>query len=112
MYKAIVPYFSIRDNEDYSFYHGDKESRFVEYPSPKRAEKKPKRDDSTATVHSLDYQDNKQMILVLYNQSAPFSGVPSKTRFDMELMKISDPRQMETFVCISRVSKAIERDMN
>ena len=108
IYKNTTKLFDFKDNDDYSFFHDKEENRFAEYPSLKRAGKKSNRENATTAVNALDFQDNPHMIMVLFNQSAPFSGISPKVRFEIELMKITEAKDRGSLINVSRASKVMK----
>jgi len=103
MYVEIAEYMELKDNDDYAFYHDKQENRFAEYSSIKRSKGGKKTSDTP--IDALDYEHQKQMLLVTYNQAIPFSGDEPIVRLQLEMMHIKEPDMEHEYPKVSRVGK-------
>jgi len=107
VYEAVLDYFPLRENNDYSFFHDVVENRFAEYPSPKRAKPKAKKTAETA-LDALDFTHQDKMILTAYNQALPFGGAPATVRLELEMMGHKEADPQHKYPRVTRVSKAMK----
>ena len=105
MYEEIVDCFGLKDNNDYTFYHDKDENRFAEYASAKRAKRGRKTSDTP--LDDLDFQHQKQMLLVAYNQKLPFGDLAPTVRIELEMMSAKPPDDGYDYPRVSRVSKGL-----
>ena len=103
MYEEIVDCLGLKDNNDYTFYHDKDENRFAEYASLKRAKRGRKTSDTP--LEDLDFQHQKQMLLVAYNQAMPFGDAATTVRIGLEMMSVKPPDDAHDYPRVSRVSK-------
>jgi len=91
VYEEIVEFMELKNNGDYSFFHDKTENRFVQYSSPKR--KRSGKSANETSLESLDWEHQKHMLLIAYNQSIPFSQEDPTVRLKLEMMhkKTADP---------------------
>ncbi|MCL2571645.1 MAG: hypothetical protein FWE11_04510 [Defluviitaleaceae bacterium] len=104
MYDEIAMHLYIKDNGDYTFYHDKEENRFAEYSSPKRAKRRGKNAEETE-ISKLDFEHQKQLLLVAYNQAIPFGRTNPTMQVEIELLHIKPPEEGYEYPRISRVSK-------
>jgi len=107
MYTEITEYMELKDNDDYTFYHDSKENRFAEYASPKRAKRSGKKAMDTE-LGSLDFEHQKQMLLVAYSQAIPFGNEDPTIRLQLELLHKKPPEAGYEYPRVSRVSKGFK----
>ena len=106
MYIEIVEQFHLKDNDDYSIYHDKTENRFVEYTSDKHL-KRGKKFVGIA-LSDLDFERQKQMLMVAHNQAIPFGPVAPTMRFEIELMHIKPADEEIDYPRVSRVSAGMK----
>ena len=106
MYDEIVHCFDLKDNGDYTFYHDKDENRFAEYASERRAKRGRKTSDTP--LEDLDFQHQKHMLLVAYNQAMPFSNAAPTLRIELEMMGAKPPDEAHEYPRVSRVSKGLQ----
>ena len=106
MYVEIAACFDLKDNEDYAFFHDKTENRFREYASPKRHKRGKKRVD--VEFGSLDFEVQKNMLMVAYNQAIPFGGQEPTVRLELELMHIKPAEEDYEYPRVSRVSAGMK----
>ena len=109
MYEEIVDCLGLKDNNDYTFYHDKDENRFAEYASPKRAKRGRKTSD--IPISDLDFQHQKQMLLVAYNQGLPFGDSAPTIRLQLEMMHIKPPEVGHEYPRVSRISKGLRESL-
>jgi hypothetical protein len=107
LYAEAAPYFPIRENNDYSFFHDETENRFAEYPSPKRATPRNKKTTDTP-LDALDFGRQSRMVLTVYNQALPFGGEPTTVRLGLEMMGKKTAEPGCEYPRVVRMSKAMQ----
>jgi len=105
MYEEIADCMGLKDNSDYTFYHDKKENRFAEYTSQRRAKRGRKTSDTP--LDDLDFEHQKQMLLVAYNQGLPFGNEAPTIRLELEMMSAKPPDDGYEYPRVSRVSKGL-----
>ena len=106
MYVEIVDCLGLKDNSDYIFYHDKTENPFAEYTSQRRAKRGRKTSDTT--LEELDFQHQKQMLLVAYNQALPFGDEAPTLHLQLEMMHIKPPEVGYDYPRVSRISKGLK----
>ena len=106
MYIEAAEYFALKDNNDYTFYHDKKENRFAEYTAPKRS--KGGKKTSETRLCDLDFQHQKEMLLVAYNQSIPFGEEDPTVCLQLEMLHKKPADLYHEYPRVSRVSKGYE----
>ncbi|MCL2378899.1 MAG: hypothetical protein FWC77_07220 [Defluviitaleaceae bacterium] len=106
MYIEIAECLGLKENSDYTFYHDKQENRFAEYASPRRA--KGGRKTSGIELEDLDYEHQKQMLLVAYNQALPFGDTEPTIRLQLEMLHVKPPEAGHEYPRISRMSKGLK----
>jgi len=105
MYVEIAHCLDLKDNNDYTFYHDKVENRFAEYTSTKRSKGGKKTADTP--LEEIDFEHQKMMLLVAYNQAVPFGDEAPTVRLHLELMHTKDPDPGHEYPRVSRASKAL-----
>jgi len=105
MYVEVSECLGIKDNSDYTFYHDKTENPFAEYTSPRRMKRGRKTADTM--LDELDFEHQKHMLMVAYNQALPFGGEEPTTRVQLELLHVKPPEFGYEYPRISRVSKGL-----
>jgi len=105
MYVEIAHCMDLKDNNDYTFYHDKVENRFAEYTSIKRSKGGKKTADTP--LEEIDFEHQKKMLLVAYNQAVPFSDEAPTVRLHLELLHTKDPEPGYEYPRVSRASKAL-----
>ena len=109
MYIEIADCFDLKENNDYTFYHDKTENRFAEYVSSKRMKRGKKTADTE--LEDLDFEHQKQMLLVAYNQAVPFGDTDPHVRLQLEMMHTKPPEAEYEYPRVSRVSKGLKDRM-
>ncbi|MCL2405231.1 MAG: hypothetical protein FWC92_06760 [Defluviitaleaceae bacterium] len=105
MYIEIAGCLGLKENDDYAFYHDKTENPFAEYASDRRAKRG--RKTSFAELDDLDFEHQKQMLLVAYNQALPFGDDAPIVRIQLEFLHANPPDVGHEYPRISRISKGL-----
>jgi len=106
MYIEIAESLDLKENGDYSFFHDKTENRFAEYPAPKRAKRGTKK-TAHSPIESLDFERQKHMLLVTYNQAVPFGGDDPTVKVQIEMLNKKPAQEHYTYPRVSRISSAL-----
>jgi len=106
MYIEIAECIGLKENDDYIFYHDKKENPFAEYTSKRRAKRGRKTSD--IELEELDFEHQKHMLLIAYNQALPFGGEAPTVRLQLEFLHVKPPETGHDYPRISRVSKGLK----
>jgi len=109
MYTEIADCLGLKDNSDYTFYHDKAENPFVEYTSPRRTKRGRKTSD--IALEDLDFERQKQMLLVAYNQALPFGEEEPTICLQLELLHSKPPEAGHEYPRVSRVSKGFRESL-
>ena len=109
MYIEIIDCLGLKDNNDYTFFHDKAENRFAEYASSKRLKRGKKTSD--IEIGALDFERQNEMLLIAFNQAAPFGNTDSFIRLQLEMMHQKPPDVGHEYPRISRVSKKLRERM-
>jgi hypothetical protein len=114
LYEEIVPFFDLKNNGDFSFFHDKTENRFAEYPSAKRAakSKNPKTHAEECPLSDLDFEHMNHLILAAYSQASLFAKEPPTVRLQLERLSEKPPDFGEMYPQIGRMSKNMKLQMN
>jgi len=104
MYEELIDCFGLKLNNDYTFYHDKIENRFAQY-SPSMRTKRSKKTSDTTLIEDLDFEHQKQMLLLANNQSIPFGEKHPVVRVQLEMLSIKPPDKEMLYPRVSRVSK-------
>jgi len=107
LYDEVLPFFLLRDNEDYSFFHDTTANRFAEYPSPKRAKPQAKK-TALAALSTLDFARQNIMLMAAYGQALPFKGKSPTVTLEWEMLGEKDAEPGCEYPHIARMSKAMK----
>ena len=105
-YQEITDFLDLKENDDYSFFHDKTENRFAEYTSQKRTKRGGKK-TSDSPLDSLDFERQKHMLLVAYNQAVPFGGDDPIVHVQLEMLSKNPADPKEDYPRVSRVSKGL-----
>jgi len=106
MYEEIAESLDLKGNGDYSFFHDKTENRFAMYSSPKR--KRGGKIATETTLESLDWEHQKHMLMVAYNQSIPFGQDDPITHITLEMMHKKPAESGHEYPRVSRYSKKLQ----
>jgi len=106
LYAEIAECLELKENDDYSFYHDKTENRFAEYPAPKRVKRGSKK-TADITLESLDFERQKHMLMVAYNQAIPFGGEEPTVRVQIEMMHLKPAQDYHEYPRICRLSPGL-----
>ena len=109
LYLEITDCFELKENNDYIFYHDKDENRFAEYASSRRLKRGNKTSDIELT--DLDFERQKQMLLIAYKQVVPFGGADPSTRIQLELLHQKPVDDNNEYPRISRASKKLKEEI-
>ncbi|MCL2363645.1 MAG: hypothetical protein FWC71_03165 [Defluviitaleaceae bacterium] len=107
LYDEVLPFFALRENGDYSFFHDNTANRFAEYPSPKRAKTHAKKTADIA-LSALDFNRQAKMLMQAYGQSLPFKGKSPTITLEWEMLGIVETEPKREYPYIARMSKALQ----
>jgi len=108
MYIEIMDMLELKDNDNYSFYHGKEENRFAEFTGPRRTKRSGSK-ISGIELMGLDFEHQSHMLLVAYNQAVPFKGEKPIVHIQLELLCKTPPEGGYDYPRISRVSDALRK---
>jgi len=110
IYDEIVDCFGLKENGDYTFYHDKEENRFAEYASPRRAKRGRKTSDTP--LSGMDFQHQKHMLLIAYNQAMPFGDAAPTIRVELEMLGAKPPDVSHDYPRISRLSSGLKEKID
>jgi hypothetical protein len=107
LFSEICYQFSLDPGAEYSFFKDMTESPFTEYPSVKRP-RRSKNAADTALIE-LDLPERHHFVLVIYNSFNPYidfavDTITKKIKLEMEVIKIKDRDEAQSYPRVSRVS--------
>ncbi|MDR1664959.1 MAG: hypothetical protein LBR83_08585 [Clostridiales bacterium] len=99
LYQEVSEIFAV--SGDYSFYHGETESPFTEYVSPKRGKRAKK--NTGIPLGKLDFEHQENLLLSIKGLQGPFNN--ASARFSLKMVEIK-PREAGTvYPAVTRMSK-------
>jgi len=110
MYVEVSVCLGIKDNSDYTFYHDKAENPFAEYTSPRRTKRGRKTADTL--LEELDFEHQKNMLMVAYNQALPFGDEEPTTRVQLEMLHTKSPEMGHEYPRVSRISKGLRESLD